>query len=111
VISHSRFSIVALCTIAASLILANNAMAYVGPGAGMEFITYAMSLLAMVGVAFFSIFMWPFYTFVRWLRGSKKAAATEPAPTSTPAAEVCSTAQLSAIPENVPTAPQSQPAP
>ena len=69
-----RYSIVLLWSVAFSLILANNAMAYVGPGAGMEFVTYAMGLIAMVGVAFLSVLMWPFYAFMRWLRGTKVPA-------------------------------------
>jgi hypothetical protein len=67
-------------TLTATLLLANNALAYIGPGSGMEFIGYAMSLLAMVGIAFFSILMWPFYTLLRWVKGSKSTPAAESAP-------------------------------
>jgi hypothetical protein len=89
-----RFPIVILWTIAVTLVLSNNAMASIGPSAGMEFIGYAMSLIALVGVAFFSVIMWPFYTFMRWVRGTKATtvsgtateipSATETTPTSPP---------------------------
>lgn len=83
-----RFSIVALWTIAATLLLTRNAMAYVGPGAGMEFIGYAMSLAAMIGIAFFSIIMWPFYAFMRWIRGPKVPVKTEQPTNTTPTTPV-----------------------
>jgi hypothetical protein len=108
VLSHSRFPIVVIVTIFATLLLAGNAMAYVGPGAGMEFITYAISLLAMVGLAFFSIIMWPFYTFIRWLKGNKKAAATEqPSVATTPAADAANPAPPAAATAETPTTPST----
>lgn len=67
--NRKHFLIIVPWAIASLLLLTNTAMAYVGPGAGMEFITYAMSLLAMIGVAFLSVIMWPIYTFIRWVRG------------------------------------------
>ena len=76
------FPVVLLWTIIVTLLLANNAMAYVGPGPGMEFIGYAMSLIAMMGVAVLSILLWPFYTFIRWLRGAKTSTTARPAPTT-----------------------------
>jgi len=75
--SRNRFPIIVLWTIVATLVLAGNALAYIGPGAGMEFIGYAMSLLVMIGLAFFSILMWPFYAFMRWLRGNKAPTTTD----------------------------------
>jgi hypothetical protein len=68
-----------LWTITVAAVLSGNAMAYIGPGSGMEFFGSAMSLLALVGVAFLSILMWPFYTFMRWLRGTKPAVNNESA--------------------------------
>jgi len=88
-----RFPIVAFWTIIATLVVADNALAYVGPGAGMEFITYAISLLAMVGLAFFSILMWPFYTLLRWLRGTKAVTAPNAELSSTSAQTVDATSQ------------------
>ena len=67
----NRLSIVMAWTIVATLLLCNNALAYVGPGSGMEFIGYAMSLFAMIAIAFFSFLMWPFYALMRWLRGAR----------------------------------------
>jgi hypothetical protein len=108
VLSHSRFPIVALVTIFATLVLAGNALAYVGPGAGMEFITYAISLLAMVGLAFFSIIMWPFYTFLRWLKGGKKAATMEqPSVAPPPAADAANPALPAATATETPTTPST----
>ncbi len=108
-LSRTRFPIVVLWTIIATLVLANNAMAYVGPGAGMEFIAYAIGLLAMVGMAFFSILTWPFYAFIRWLRGNKAVATTvtkteaaPPAGSSQPSSSMVST-------ENDPNKPSSPP--
>ena len=72
---RNRLSVVIVWSMIATLVVANNAMAYIGPGAGMEFIGYAMGLLAMVGVAFFSVVTWPIYTALRWLRGTKTPPA------------------------------------
>lgn len=82
-----QFPRVLFWTVAATLVLANTAHAYVGPGAGMEFIQYAMGLVAMVGVAFLSFLLWPFFSLMRWLRGSKGKPATDPAAAPATAAE------------------------
>jgi hypothetical protein len=111
VFSRSRFPIVVLWTIIATLMIADNAKAYVGPGAGMEFITYAISLLAMVGLAFFSIIMWPFYSFVRWIRGNKPAAKTEQQTATAPAAEALNPATSPAPQNNAQTTSPSSSAP
>jgi hypothetical protein len=65
-----------------TLLLAAPAHAYVGPGAGMEFIGYAMSLVAMVGIAFLSFISWPAHALIRWLRGTtrKPVQPADPAP-------------------------------
>jgi hypothetical protein len=57
-----------LFALAVLLVLANNAHAYIGPGAGLEQVTYAMSLFAAVGVAFSAVLLWPFYALLRLLR-------------------------------------------
>jgi len=75
-----------LWTIIAALVLSNNAMAYIGPGAGMEYFAYAIGLLVMMGAAFLSLLMWPFYIVLRWLRGTKPAAINDQAATATSAA-------------------------
>jgi hypothetical protein len=56
--------------------------AYVGPGAGLEFVGYFMSLLVWAGVAFSAVLLWPFYALLRRLRGDRRAAppAQEAAP-------------------------------
>jgi len=78
-----RFPIVVLWTIVATLVLSNNAMAYIGPGSGMEFFGYAMGLIAMVGVALLTVLMWPIYTVLRWLRGTKSPQPAEQSPATT----------------------------
>ena len=75
------FSVAILWVVAALLLFTNNAMAYVGPGAGMEFVGYAMSLLTWMGVAFFSVLLWPVYSFLQWWRGKKVTTVeTTPSP-------------------------------
>jgi hypothetical protein len=73
-----------LCALWAVLLLADGAWGYVGPGAGLELVGYSMSLLAWVAVAFSALFLYPFYSFLRWLRGAKAVpktvAATPPPP-------------------------------
>ena len=110
---RDRFPVVILWTIIATLVLTNNAMAYIGPGAGMEFIGYAMGLLAMIGVAFLSVIMWPVYTVLRWIRGTKAPAVAEP-PTSTasaPVADASPPSPPSPPSDNRQTTPPSQSAP
>jgi hypothetical protein len=53
------------------LVLVNNALAYIGPGAGLEQVGYAMSLMAVVGVAFSAVLLWPFYAVLRLFRRRK----------------------------------------
>src|SRR5262249_44915194 len=74
---RTHFAIVVLLTVLATLMLSNNAMAYVGPGGGMEFFGYALSLIAMLGAAFLSVVLWPFHKVMGWLRGSKGHATAE----------------------------------
>jgi hypothetical protein len=59
-------------TVAALLLFAGNAAAYVGPGAGMELVGYAMSLLAWIVVAFCSVLLWPIYSLWRRFRKPKE---------------------------------------
>jgi hypothetical protein len=64
--------------------------AYAGPGTDVQFISYFISLLGMVGVAFSAVLMWPIYTLLRWLRGGKgksnpRVAAIVPTPTTSAA--------------------------
>jgi hypothetical protein len=52
-------------------VLCSPALAYIGPGAGLEFIGYFSSLIALLVAAFSSMLLWPFYALLRWLRGVK----------------------------------------
>jgi hypothetical protein len=66
------------------LLGATVASAYVGPGPGLELFSVFASLVAWVVIAVGTVLMWPFYTLVRWLRGTPaKKTPTEPVPTST----------------------------
>ena len=100
-----RFVIVVLWTVIAALWLTNNSMAYIGPGGGMEFIGYAMGLIAMLGAAFLSFILWPFYRFLGWLRGTKANAIAEQSAAAT------SVADASAAPPSAALSECEQPAP
>ena len=64
----------------------------------IPFFGYAIALFGMLGAAFVSLILWPFYSVLGWLRGSKALAATEQstlttstpdaAPTASPLASV-----------------------
>ena len=58
------------------LLGADRAAAYVGPGADVAFISYAMTLLVWVLAAFSSVLLWPVYTLLRRIRGRKNESAT-----------------------------------
>ena len=79
----NRFAPTALLALAALLLLAGAAPAYVGPGAGPEFFGYFLSLLAWVGVALSALLLWPVYALIRRFRGGPKAAPPEAAPPET----------------------------
>lgn len=66
--------IVAITTL---LLVTERASAYVGPGAGLEFIGYFASLLALGFAAFSTVMLWPIYAFLRWLRGGKLSQPLE----------------------------------
>jgi hypothetical protein len=66
--------------LSAWLLLAGSAGAYVGPGAGLDFLPYVWGLAAWVLTAFSAVLLWPVYAFLRRLRGgAKKPAAAPPA--------------------------------
>lgn len=79
-----------LLALALLLLGANSAMAYVGPGADLAFLSYALTLLAWAAAAFSAVLMWPLYALLRRIRGRKnKSTTTPPPPTAlekTPAA-------------------------
>ena len=66
------------------LLGAGRAMAYVGPGADVTFISYAMTLLAWALAAFSAALLWPVYALLRWLRRRKNNSATAPSPEAAP---------------------------
>ncbi len=53
------------------LLVTERAPAYVGPGAGLEFIGYFASMLAVGVAAFSTVLLYPIYSFLRWLRGDR----------------------------------------
>ncbi len=59
------------------LLSADRAQAYVGPGADVTFIGYAMTLLVWVLAAFSAILLWPIYAVLGWIRrGKNKPTST-----------------------------------
>ena len=73
-----------LLAVSVLLLGADHALAYVGPGADVTFISYAMTLLAWVLAAFGAILLWPVYALLRRMRRRKiqstTASALEAAP-------------------------------
>jgi hypothetical protein len=84
---RNRFPTVMLWTIIATLVLSNCAMAYIGPGSGMEYFAYALGLIVMMSAAFLSLLMWPFYVVLRWIRGRKAPATADQTTATTSGAE------------------------
>ena len=73
--------VLALCVV---LLGADRALAYVGPGADVAFVSYAMTLLLWVLAAFSAVLLWPVYALLRWVRGPR---AEDAAPLSEAAPE------------------------
>ena len=72
-----------LLTLCVLLLAADRAVAYVGPGADVAFISYAMTLLLWMLAAFSAVLLWPVYALVRMIRRRKDPStilAQEPAP-------------------------------
>ena len=65
-----------LFALAVLLLGADRAMAYVGPGADVTFISYAMTLLAWVLTAFSAVLLWPAYALLRRIRRRKNRSTT-----------------------------------
>ena len=57
-----------LLALSVLLLGADRALAYVGPGADVTFISTAMTLLAWIVAAFSAILLWPIYVLLRWIR-------------------------------------------
>lgn len=64
------------------LFLAGSASAYVGPGAGLELIGYAFTLLAWGLTAFSAVLLWPLYALIQRIRGRAKTPTAPPTPAS-----------------------------
>ncbi len=62
------------------LLAATPALAYGGPGAGVEFIGYFLALLAWLGMCFSAIFLWPLRALLRKIRGRKNPTTSESPP-------------------------------
>ena len=68
-----------LLALAVLLAWSGRAMAYVGPGAGLELIPYFFGLLMWVVIAFVTLLLWPVFALVRLIRGSRGKADGAPA--------------------------------
>ena len=66
--------------------------AYGGPGAGVEFIGYFLSLLAWLAMCFSAVILWPIYALRRKIRGRKNQTTQElpRPPDAAPPAEAAS---------------------
>jgi hypothetical protein len=64
-----------LLTVAVLLLWASSASAYVGPGAGLDLIPYALTIMAFALTAFWAVLSWPIYALLRRLRGKDKLVA------------------------------------
>ena len=58
------------------LLEADRALAYVGPGAGISFVSQAMTLLAWVLAAFSVVLLWPAYALLRRIQRRKNRSTT-----------------------------------
>jgi len=61
-----------LLTLVVLLLWASSASAYVGPGAGLDLIPYALTIMAFALTAFWAVFSWPIYALLRRIRGKAK---------------------------------------
>ena len=65
-----------LLALSVLLLGADRAMAYVGPGADVTFISYAMTLLAWALAAFSAVLLWPVYALLRRIRRRQNEPTT-----------------------------------
>jgi hypothetical protein len=54
------------------------ALAYIGPGPGLDLIPNFFALLLWAGFAFGAVLLWPVSTFLRWLRRTPGERAGDP---------------------------------
>jgi hypothetical protein len=69
--------------LAVLLLGADRALAYVGPGADVTFISYAMTLVIWVLAVSWAVLLWPVYALLRWMRGRRNETATASPPEAT----------------------------
>jgi hypothetical protein len=67
-----------LSALAILLLGSNSAMAYVGPGTDLSFISYGVSLLAWLVAVFSAVLLWPVYALLRRIRGRQNKSVTTP---------------------------------
>jgi hypothetical protein len=67
-ISHRWKTLLALCVL---LLWAGSASAYIGPGAGLDLIGYALAMGGFAMTAFFAVLLWPLNALLRRIRGGK----------------------------------------
>ncbi len=81
-----KLSTVCKVLLALSVLLlgVGRAMAYVGPGSDVTFISSAMTLLAWVLAAFSAVLLWPAHALMRWIRRRKNEPAAAPSPEAVP---------------------------
>jgi hypothetical protein len=65
-----------LLALSVLLLGASPALAYVGPGADLTFISYAMTLLLWMLAAFSALLLWPVYAVLRAIRRRKNGPTT-----------------------------------
>jgi hypothetical protein len=98
VLNRKREAGGALLTLSVLLITAGPVFAYGGPGAGVEFIGYFLSLVTFVFLCLASIFLRPFYALVRKIRGHKNPVTPESVSPQTPASPESTPSQSPAPP-------------
>jgi hypothetical protein len=75
---HHRFILLIVSlSVSVLLLVPSVSLAYIGPGSGLELVPQFFWLLALVGMAFLSILLWPFMTLYRFIRRMLRG---EPAP-------------------------------
>jgi hypothetical protein len=73
-----------LLALSVLLMGASPALAYVGPGADVTFIGYAMTLLLWMLAAFSAVLLWPVYALLRAIRRRKNRPTTTASPETAP---------------------------
>ena len=73
-----------LVALSVLLLGADRALAYVGPGADVTFISSAMTLLAWALAAFSAVLLWPVHALLRRLRRRQNRSTTASSPAAAP---------------------------